>query len=472
MCKRKFMVGLLAAMMATSGLAGCGKAATPAEEPAPAPETTVTEPAPAAETPAEEPAPAPEEEKIDLGGRTIKIGAWYDVSPDETTPKGEKLAARKKEMEAKYNCKIEFVNTNNISDNTEMLTTTTLAGDPVFDFGYVDARNIQVLIDKGIVYPLNTLDAMDIENPMWDQLAKKASTAGGNIYGVDNKIDIKYGVYYNKAMFEAAGLPDLYELQRNGEWTWDKLEEFAKKLTIDKDGDGKIDQYGLADTGYDFILQLIYANNGDIINYDGTNATVALGSENVMEALQYYDRVANKAGVTYEYQPDMSWDWQMKAFGENKFAILPHEHYASQAFRDMEDDYGWVMFPKGPKADNYKTVMGTINMQVMSAATKEPEKVAVLMKEWNDYVEGENADSWKEEWYPWFRDANAVDETMVMQKVFENRVFGDYNKFPGAIGKVDEKIFTPLSKGEVTPAAAVEAVTPELEAIIKDTLKK
>ena len=29
------------------------------------------------------------------------------------------------------------------------------------------------------------------------------------------------GMFYNKTMFEQAGLPDPYELQEAGEWTWD-----------------------------------------------------------------------------------------------------------------------------------------------------------------------------------------------------------------------------------------------------------
>lgn len=474
MSKRKSLVWSMIAMMAMSSLAGC--ATTEKAEPAKEEPTVET---PAKEEPKEEvkeePAePEPEEEseepKMDLQGRVIKIGAWYDISPDLSTPKGEKQAARQKEIEEKYNCKLEFVNTNDISANVDLWTTSTLAGDPIVDFGYVDARSIQTMAQKGILYPLDTLENFDLDSPFWDPLVKQSSTVDGHTYAVDNKIDVKHGIYYNKRMFEEAGLPDLYELQRNGEWTWDKLEEFAKALTIDKDGDGTIDQYGLADTVYNFILQLIYSNDGDIINYDGTTATVALGSENTIEALQMYDKLVNQLKLGYEREEGMGWDWQMKSFGEGKFAILPHEHYASQAFRDMEDDYGWVMFPKGPKASGYKTVMGTINMQAMSAGTKDPEAVALIMQEWNDYLEGEDAESWKEEWYSWFRDAYAVDETMVMQKQPENRVYGSYNKFPGVEAIVEEKLMIPLSNGEITPAAGVEAITPQVEAVINEVL--
>lgn len=464
MGKRKSLVWLITGIMLMSSLVGCSAKPEPEAPPAEAPKQE--------EKKEEVKEEVKEEPKIDLQGRVIRIGAWYDISPDLSTPKGEKQAARKQAIEEKYNCKIEFVNTNNISTNTDLWTISTLAGDPVVDIGYVDARSVPTLAKKGILYPLDTLKNMDIDNKLWDQLAKQASTVDGHIYGVDNKIDIKHGIYYNKRMFEDAGLPDLYELQRKGEWTWDKLEEFAKALTIDKDGDGKIDQYGIADTSYNFVPQLIYSNDGDYLKVDGDNVTVDLNSENTMEALQMYDRLVNQLKVAYEQEEGTGWDWQMQAFGQGKFAILPHEHYASQAFRDMEDDYGWVMFPKGPKASDYKTFMSTINMQAISAATEDPETVALIMKEWNDYFEGEDENSWKEEWYDWFRDPYAVDETMVMQKQFENRIYGTYNRFPGMELLVEDNVIMPLSRGEITPAAGVEAVVPQMEAIIKDTLEK
>lgn len=78
----------------------------------------------------------------------------------------------------------------------------------------------------------------------------------------------------------------------------------------------------------------------------------------------------------------------------------------------------------------------------------------------------------EKEWYDWFRDPYAVDETMVMQKQFENRIYSTYNRFPGVADAVENDVIMPLSRGEITPAAGVEAVTPKVEAIIKDTLGK
>jgi multiple sugar transport system substrate-binding protein len=76
---------------------------------------------------------------------------------------------------------------------------------------------------------------------------------------------------YNKDMFEAAGLdPDAFPT------TWEELEEVAKALTVDTDGDGVIDQYGLGwplgNEGNAVVrfYQLTYNFGGSITNAEGT----------------------------------------------------------------------------------------------------------------------------------------------------------------------------------------------------------
>ena len=53
---------------------------------------------------------------------------------------------------------------------------------------------------------------------------------------------LSYSLYYNTAMFEAAGIAEPPA-------TWDEFVEDAKKLTVDTDGDGQIDQWGVTMAG-------------------------------------------------------------------------------------------------------------------------------------------------------------------------------------------------------------------------------
>jgi multiple sugar transport system substrate-binding protein len=68
-------------------------------------------------------------------------------------------------------------------------------------------------------------------------------------------------LYYNKDMFDAAGLT-----YPTDHWTWADFLGAAKKLTLDKDGNGSVDQWGFWVYGrYAQIEPWVYANGGNLI---------------------------------------------------------------------------------------------------------------------------------------------------------------------------------------------------------------
>ena len=103
---------------------------------------------------------------------------------------------------------------------------------------------------------------------------------------------------YNRDMFDAAGIKDAPD-------TWDEFVEDMQKLTIDKDGDGKIDQYGFH---YNVTTASIYwvwspflwSAGGDLFNEDHTY--VRFNDEFGVETLQWISDLFNK----YKVVPDDS----------------------------------------------------------------------------------------------------------------------------------------------------------------------
>ena len=80
-----------------------------------------------------------------------------------------------------------------------------------------------------------------------DNVVKDAEVDGKH-YGVPMG-HAPYSIYFNKAIFDKAGITeDSYPK------TWDELAELAQKLTVDENGDGNPEQYGIAladkDAGY------------------------------------------------------------------------------------------------------------------------------------------------------------------------------------------------------------------------------
>lgn len=392
-----------------------------------------------------------EEPAIDLKGRSIRFAAGWDISPHKDTPEHEELRQRKAEIEKKYNCKIEFSK----DFNNELFTTSVLAGDPFADVVMMDIGFVYACQKKDLLYPFSDLKNIDLTNPKWDSTNTKHGTINGKVYAIrEGALDPRGAFFYNKRMFEEAGLPDLLELQRKGEWTWDKLIEFSKKLTKDTDGDGSIDQWGIIDCERDMFYALLYSNGGEIAVKKDGNWEYALDSPESMQAAQTYDKIANKLNVALKRQEGDSWDWMMKRFRDGQAAMLPYQVFAAGSFKDMEDDFGCVFFPK-PSADkDYVSVLTGMNIKVMPKCVKNPEDVAFIFDKYTEPLENETADTWKEHYYPRFRDAESVDETI------NDMVKGGKSLYPMgyaiAAGPVSDNVIFPLSNGSKTVAAAIE----------------
>ena len=93
-------------------------------------------------------------------------------------------------------------------------------------------------------------------------------------------------LYYNKDMFDAAGVA-----YPTSDWTYDDLRTAAKSLTIDKNGDGTVDQWGFSSDLWDMELfwsEAIWSWGGEVINADHTQTL--LGEPIAREAWQFmYD---------------------------------------------------------------------------------------------------------------------------------------------------------------------------------------
>jgi multiple sugar transport system substrate-binding protein len=83
-------------------------------------------------------------------------------------------------------------------------------------------------------------------------------------------------LFYNKDLFDAAGMDYPTE-----DWTMDDLRAAALQLTLDNDGDGITDQWGLFTDLYDMELfwsEALWAFGGEILNEDNTQTLLGEGA--------------------------------------------------------------------------------------------------------------------------------------------------------------------------------------------------
>lgn len=141
-------------------------------------------------------------------------------------------------------------------------------------------------------------------------------------------------LYYNKDMFDAAGLD-----YPTSEWTWDDMKAAATALTTD-------DVVGLsASDEYQRWMGLVFANGGSLFDADGN---VVINSPAAVEALEYYASfVADGTGAL---PSTLESGWNGEAFGKGAAAMTIEGNWAlgylDETFADVS--YGVAELPTAP----------------------------------------------------------------------------------------------------------------------------
>lgn len=321
----------------------------------------------------------PVEESINLDGRVIKIAAWWDLTPPGNTASEKARLAKIKELEEKYNMKIEFVNVP-FDEYVNKFTTTVLAGEPFADIVKLEYKAALPAVLKGQLLPISefTKPEHDIHNKQ-ALVAKSPSIAGGE-YAFDNPTTLSVGIHYNRDVFKKLGLPDLHDVYNKGEWTWDKLLEIAKQATKDTDNDGKIDTYGFSAWAGLMGRHLAAANGAKIV--DDAAGKEGLSDPRTIEAIEFLNKLYNVENVT-KIKTGNKTNWEeTETFKDGNVAMFVG---AEWQMRDLTFDIGVVPFPLGPQGSKEMTYANTAAAaNFIPKGVKDPQIVYQIFEEMQD----------------------------------------------------------------------------------------
>jgi multiple sugar transport system substrate-binding protein len=415
-------------------------------------------------SPSSSPKETPKPQKIDLGGREIRISNWWDGTPKADTAEGEQKLKRQQEIEKKYNVKIKYLNTD-YWETSKKLSATVLAGDPFADIVNLPDGFIWSLISGGFLTPLEDFISLKNESRISEEVLNAMKFGTDKTYAfITHFTPNDSGVFYNKRIFQEAGIKNPQQLQNEDKWDWNAMLEAAKKLTVDKNGDGKIDQYGLANAHYMLATYLIYSNEAVI--FDEKTKKVAFDSPNAMEALNFMYDLYNVHKVV---KPNAGDDWTnpSKFFANGEVAMYPGGTWeiAGRIKDKLKDDWGYVYLPKGPKAKKYSDPMTQATGNVIPKGVKDPRIVFQIWQDLQDFdkLAADNKAAMENSMPDQTSVNNALNKDNKAQKVF--------GRF-GGLG-IKEAI-DPLTKifitGEDTPASGVAKVISQAQAKVDETL--
>lgn len=153
--------------------------------------------------------------------------------------------------------------------------------------------------------------------------------------------------------------------------TWEEVLEYAEKMTVDKDGDGKIDIYGIGITASDSLLtqEMIWSVMSSFgTNVFDENGNVAFDSPETVKALEMYKKL-------YEYAPPSASSWSWGEFEMNlaagNIAMAPYFASIQRRLYESDDfDFAAVLMPE-PAAGGRGTTISYPNGIQIFKATKE-----------------------------------------------------------------------------------------------------
>ncbi|NLP16246.1 MAG: extracellular solute-binding protein [Clostridiales bacterium] len=457
---------ILISSMLIWGLTACGSKEEPLEPAEPTAAPTVAQ---KDEKEEEAATPVPTEPPRDLKGTTIVIADWWTTNPNpEPTNKREEdtLKFREEFME-KYNFTITRENIGSWGEYQEIVVTSIMSGNPAADIFVMDQKFIAAPLTQGLLYPLDTLESFDFTEEKWNPQVKEMMTMDGHVYGMaTGRMEPRLGVFWNKRLLEEAGLdPDLpYDLQANDEWTWEALEDIARRTTRDIDNDGIPDVYGIASFSKDFFRGCVFSNNAKFIGIKDGKFYNATGEPNFLKALEWGWSLYEK-GYHYPLPENHAedWDWFIDKFKEGQVAMQCAEQYKVSTWKDMEDDWGFVIFPKGPEGEMMTVFTENVIVMPVTHDKERAEDVAFAYNLYTETTPGYDDDDWQTQFYPLFRDFRAVEETLPLFYEPEHGMISQLSMIAG----IDYGDVTyDLDAGALSPAETVEKVMAQWQAHI------
>ncbi|MBU3099015.1 MULTISPECIES: ABC transporter substrate-binding protein [Clostridium] len=267
------------------------------------------------------------------------VGSMYDV-PEWQSYKALDEAIYKFEK-ANPHIKVKYKSGILKSDYSERLSQNILKGNEP-DLFCVLPGDFNTFASIGELKNLNNLIKDDKTLDLYKQYstAVKSGKYKGSQYALAKEVDPEL-MFVNKTLLKKQGI----ELP-SSDWTWNDFYEICKKVTLDTDKDGKIDQFGTV--GFNW-QQAVYTNGQKLFDTNGNKAT--FDNEGVSYAIKFII-LLNKLNKNYIVN--------LKDFDDGKVVFRPfpfstyraYKVYPYKVMKYGQFEWECIKLPKGPEGAN------------------------------------------------------------------------------------------------------------------------
>jgi len=297
-------------------------------------------------------------DKTSLNGMTINIHSMESVKIDVEDYTSDILDTaifdRNRLLEQTLDCEIDTVVYE--SDLKDSVITAISGGDGSMDLVVAWHEDAGHLMTNGHLLPFNYIEGLDLTQPWWDQTGMRdTSIHGYNFFGW---LDFNFGHYdtmrvlaYNSEIINDYQLEDPYDLYKNNAWTIDKFIELVEEASDDTNGDGimdkAVDTYGYSG---DFAegMEMLHASGYHMIDWNEEESTFVfhMPEEGYIAVLEKIARIGSSVNRANYWVKESSNEEDGNTFMQGRALFYGGKLAKLQDFRENEDNYGLMMFPR------------------------------------------------------------------------------------------------------------------------------
>lgn len=295
------------------------------------------------------------------------------------------------------------------------------------DIVAMPAERLPVYAARGAFASLDDFYADDANNVgALNPGAVDMVTVDGTAYGVPAGF-VPLALYYNKALFDAAGIAEAPK-------TWDEWVETARELTVDENGDGTPEQYGVVLPDHATVANglwpsLFYGNGGDIV----ADGEAVIDSPENAETLAYWQDAIATHAISPTGVDGIGAD---ELFSGGKAAMTIGGPWMTFIAADNGIDLGIAAIPAGPEAQ----AASAIGISMAITAQDDPAVQEAAEQFFAYFFNDENSVAWSlgSGWPPLRTDipADALSENATVAALTPMAEFGR-PLLPGVVNTTD-----------------------------------
>ncbi len=432
--------------------------------------------------------------KADLKGYTFTLLSPYLAQKATATSTGfeKNFFQRKDEVEKEYGCTIKIINPG-VACNVAYLQPLMAAGKKVADVMEILATDIASLASANYIVPWDDVANVEIDNSKWISGYTSLATFDNKHYGLQfmKPPEARMCVVFNKTLLNSSGVDanGLYDLVNNKQWTFAKLQEYAKAAT--KVSGGTTVSYGVGGTPYKVMMALGLGNGGHLVTYANGKATATYTSNNIINATEFFNELVNKDKV-YQVPEELKKEttvasladsYYRDAFLTGKTAFLIEESWVinQQVKPKAGFDYGILPVPMGPdnKTGNYICSADNARIFTMTstnAKNKDVAKSVAIFNALSTPSEGyEGNDWWEYDVKSEYFQKGSADKDLAMYKLCLNTSTIDIGWSVKTLkdGYMNNGVYGPIfqSNGH-TPKAGINSISGTYDKLVNATFNQ